>query len=141
MTHISEEITGCRLFHKYININIDFSKIIKLCKKKLFKLGFCFFFSTDLMIQQTIRSTFAKYTVLTIAHRLHTVIDSDRILIIDDGKLIEFETPYTLITKETSMFCQMCKALGTDEFNRLLMISSVAYKNQGNDARQNNFDR
>jgi ABC-type multidrug transport system fused ATPase/permease subunit len=52
---------------------------------------------TDGTIQATIRSAFASCTVLTIAHRLHTIIDSDRILVLEAGQLLEFDTPNTLL--------------------------------------------
>lgn len=54
---------------------------------------------TDHLIQRTIRSNFADCTVLTIAHRLNTVIDSDRVIVMDGGEIVEFDSPYNLITK------------------------------------------
>lgn len=46
-----------------------------------------FFFSTDELIQKTIRVKFVNCTVITIAHRINTIIDSDRIIVMDSGKI------------------------------------------------------
>lgn len=85
-------------------------------------------FSTDLMIQQTIRSKFADCTVLTVAHRLHTIIDSDRVLVIDNGKAIEINKPHILLQDENSMFRKMIIALGSKEFAHLSKIAQQKYE-------------
>ena len=59
---------------------------------------------TDALIQKTIREEFKSCTMLIIAHRLNTIIDSDRIMVLDAGRVVEMDTPQRLITKENSMF-------------------------------------
>ena len=53
---------------------------------------------TDTVIQATIRTAFKDCTVLTIAHRLHTIIDSDRILMLEQGEILEYGTPAELLS-------------------------------------------
>ncbi|XP_066146983.1 ATP-binding cassette sub-family C member 10 [Euwallacea fornicatus] len=62
---------------------------------------------TDRQIQLTLRSAFRKCTVLTIAHRIQTVLDSDRVLVIRDGEIQEFDTPENLLNDNNGYFYQM----------------------------------
>lgn len=55
---------------------------------------------TDNFIQRKLRESFKGSTVLIIAHRLATVIDSDRILVMSDGTGVEFDHPYLLMVKK-----------------------------------------
>jgi ABC-type multidrug transport system fused ATPase/permease subunit len=55
---------------------------------------------TDAFIQKMIRVSFKDCTILTIAHRLHTIIDSDKILVLDSGNLVEFDKPDNLLKKK-----------------------------------------
>eukprot|EP00834_Sanchytrium_tribonematis_P008600 NODE_1065_length_2359_cov_0.385841.p3 type:complete len:149 gc:universal NODE_1065_length_2359_cov_0.385841:1251-1697(+) len=71
---------------------------------------------TDTKIQQTIRTEFKDSTILCIAHRLRTVIDFDRIMVLDHGEIVEFNTPFTLIMKDNGLFMKMCKESGDFDF-------------------------
>lgn len=62
---------------------------------------------TDRIIQETIRSEFKDRTILTIAHRLDTVLDSDKILVLDNGEVKEFDTPKNLLSKKESLFYKL----------------------------------
>lgn len=62
---------------------------------------------TDAYVQETIRNQFRGCTILTIAHRVNTVIDYDRVLVLDDGKVAEFDTPNQLLARENGIFYKM----------------------------------
>src|SRR5438270_10083061 len=52
---------------------------------------------TDAQIQKTIKDKFSHCTVITVAHRLNTIIDMDRVLVLDAGQVVEFDEPYILL--------------------------------------------
>ena len=67
---------------------------------------------TDDLIQETIRREFYDCTVLTIAHRLNTIMDSSKVMVLDKGKIVEFDTPENLLSNDISIFYGMAKEAG-----------------------------
>uniref|UniRef100_A0A673X2J8 ATP-binding cassette, sub-family C (CFTR/MRP), member 10 n=1 Tax=Salmo trutta TaxID=8032 RepID=A0A673X2J8_SALTR len=67
---------------------------------------------TDKLLQQTIREKFQDKTVLTIAHRINTILDSDRVLVMHSGKVVEFDTPADLCQRDDSIFCKLVGGRG-----------------------------
>ncbi|KAF9573033.1 hypothetical protein EC968_009083 [Mortierella alpina] len=67
---------------------------------------------TDSLIQRTIRQEFRDRTVLTIAHRIKTVMDYDKILVLDKGRVQEFEAPATLLERKESLFYSLAQQAG-----------------------------
>ncbi|OQV23734.1 Multidrug resistance-associated protein 9 [Hypsibius exemplaris] len=65
---------------------------------------------TDSLLQETIRTAFHNCTMLTVAHRLNTVIHYDKILVIADGRVVEFGSPFELMNNSDGVFCQMVEA-------------------------------
>merc|ERR1712217_714935 len=66
---------------------------------------------TDSLIQTLIRKHFKSTTVLCIAHRLETILDYDRILVLKRGKIAEFDTPQKLMQNENGLFSQMIRTV------------------------------
>uniref|UniRef100_A0A6Q2X0G2 ATP-binding cassette, sub-family C (CFTR/MRP), member 2 n=1 Tax=Esox lucius TaxID=8010 RepID=A0A6Q2X0G2_ESOLU len=78
---------------------------------------------TDDLIQTTIRQEFAHCTVLTIAHRLHSILDSNRVMVLDAGKIVEFDSPSTLFNQQ-GHFYSMAKDAGITTVDSTVLDST-----------------
>ncbi|XP_063908439.1 probable multidrug resistance-associated protein lethal(2)03659 isoform X2 [Zophobas morio] len=86
---------------------------------------------TDALIQNTIREKFADCTVLTIAHRLHTVMDSDRILVMNAGSVEEFEHPYVLLGDKKGILYSLVQTTGKTTAANLESIARESFMRRG----------
>ncbi|EDW01217.1 probable multidrug resistance-associated protein lethal(2)03659 [Drosophila grimshawi] len=82
---------------------------------------------TDKLIQETIQTKFAQCTVLTIAHRLHTVMDNDSVLVIDAGKIIEFGPPHELLQLKDGALLKLVNQNDLVTIKHLKKIAADAY--------------
>ncbi|XP_017117181.1 probable multidrug resistance-associated protein lethal(2)03659 [Drosophila elegans] len=91
---------------------------------------------TDSLIQATIRNKFRECTVLTIAHRLHTIMDSDKVIVMDAGRAVEFGSPYELLTMaDSKVFHDMVKQTGQATYDDLQKIAQKAFEDAQNQSR------
>ena len=77
---------------------------------------------TDAFIQSMLRTRFASTTLLTIAHRLHTVMDYDTIIVMDNGKAVEQGTPSELLMKN-GIFAELTEATGVESAKALRALA------------------
>ncbi|KAJ7161745.1 P-loop containing nucleoside triphosphate hydrolase protein [Mycena filopes] len=70
-------------------------------------------FATDAKIQKAIREEFTDSLLITFAHRLKTIIDYDRLVVLGHGRVVEFDTPFELIRREEGVFRGMCLKSGS----------------------------
>ncbi|KAF9815043.1 hypothetical protein SFRURICE_010601 [Spodoptera frugiperda] len=85
---------------------------------------------TDQLIQTAIRSHFNNCTVLTIAHRLNTIIDSDKILVLDAGRLMEYDHPHLLLQNKKSHFRKMVSETGPSMASHLHKLAAQSYQDK-----------
>ncbi|KAJ9107494.1 hypothetical protein QFC21_000949 [Naganishia friedmannii] len=83
-------------------------------------------YETDELIGKTIREEFSESTILTIAHRLATIIDYDKVLVMDKGHIAEYDSPATLLKDHHSKFYALCRATGNAEFKNLRRMAAEA---------------
>lgn len=82
-------------------------------------------YDSDAKVQATIRQEFSESTILTIAHRLRSVIDYDKILVMDAGEVKEYDHPYSLLLNKESLFYSMCERSG--ELESLIEMAKNAF--------------
>ncbi|KAJ9101770.1 hypothetical protein QFC21_003109 [Naganishia friedmannii] len=84
-------------------------------------------YETDAKITETLKTSFATGTTLiTIAHRLRTIIDFDHVIVLDKGRIVEEGSPLELIKSSSSAFHSLCSADGPVEYEHLLQIADAA---------------
>jgi len=93
---------------------------------------------TDSFIQRTIMNKFQNCTVITIAHRLITIANYDRVVVMDNGRVVEYDTPYNLlvhkvgdnqITKSSSVFAEMVTSTGNIMSEKIFTIAKTHFEN------------
>ncbi|XP_050471104.1 ATP-binding cassette sub-family C member 4-like isoform X2 [Bombus huntii] len=82
---------------------------------------------TDALIQHTIRKKFAKCTVLTIAHRLNTIMDSNKVLVMDKGRMAEYDHPHILLQNNYSQFKSLVKESDRAMYDQLVKVAKQSY--------------
>ncbi|KAJ1957684.1 hypothetical protein EC988_000704 [Linderina pennispora] len=104
------------------NFSVGQRQLISLCRALLWQRKILILdeatanvdLATDRAVQRIIRQEFAECTILTIAHRLNTVMDSDRILVMDQGKVAEFDSPANLLAQD-SLFKSLVESMELNE--------------------------
>ncbi|KAJ1698125.1 hypothetical protein LUZ63_006637 [Rhynchospora breviuscula] len=98
---------------------------------------------TDALIQRTIREEFKSCTMLIIAHRLNTVIDCDRLLLLSSGKVLEFDTPETLLSTQDSAFSKMVQSTGASnaEYLKGLVFGSEEERSRREETKRQDGQR
>ena len=83
-------------------------------------------YKTDLLIQETVRSSLINSTVLCIAHRLNTIAFYDKVIVMKEGEMTEFGEPYALMMTRGSIFRSMCEDSG--DFDELFKTAQLAHE-------------
>ena len=84
-------------------------------------------YATDSEIQETLREL-KDNTIITIAHRLQTIIDYDKVLVLDKGEVVEYADPWELIQRENGAFRGMCEMSG--DFDTLMDLARKAWESR-----------
>ncbi|KAK4879108.1 hypothetical protein RN001_007254 [Aquatica leii] len=94
---------------------------------------------TDEIIQETIKKKFLSCTVITVAHRLNTIINSDKIIVMEGGELIEFGHPYILLQDKNSMFYSMAQQTEDSASEFLIWTAKTNYEEKQENRNMESF--
>lgn len=83
--------------------------------------------TTDHLLHKTIRKHFAHCTVLTIAHRLHSIMDCDRVLVMDAGKIVEFDHAHCLLQINDGFLSKLVNETGPTDAQYLTDLAHQSY--------------
>ena len=78
---------------------------------------------SDKLIQKSIQKNFQNSTVVSIAHRINTIVGFDKVLVLDHGELAEYDTPWNLLSNPESLFYKLAEATGS---SNLMQLKSMA---------------
>lgn len=95
-----------------MSINSNITNLLMIIINLIIIIIMIILFRTDALIQNTIRCKFQTCTVLTIAHRLNTVMDSDKVLVMDAGIMVEFNHPFILLQNKDGFLSKMVEQTG-----------------------------
>ncbi|KAJ2858286.1 Canalicular multispecific organic anion transporter 1 [Coemansia erecta] len=99
------------------NFSVGQRQLISLCRALLWRRPILILdeatanidMATDKIMQQVVQAEFQSSTVITIAHRLDTIMNSDKILVVDNGRIAEYDTPSNLLAQSNSQFAKRQK--------------------------------
>ena len=69
---------------------------------------------SDAIVQRVIRSKFANHTIIAVAHKLDTILDFDKVAVLDKGELKEYDSPYALLNQPSSAFARLYNSSKVD---------------------------
>lgn len=87
--------------------------------------------ATDEHIQRTIREEMYDASLLVVAHRIATVIDFDKVLVLDAGEVVEYDSPIALLEKEGSAFASLCQKTGEWDLLKGMAEKAAAAREEG----------
>tara|TARA_R110002050_G_scaffold23237_2_gene62755 strand:+ start:160 stop:1374 length:1215 start_codon:yes stop_codon:yes gene_type:complete len=81
-------------------------------------------YKTDQLVQRTLRESFKNCTILSVAHRIHTIIDNDRVMVLSAGQLLEMDSPKELLDRPDGAFLSLVENTGKKQTEELRRVAN-----------------